>query len=132
MSGGSRTPRYWVNQILICSITGALLFAIGVLFMMFAGKDRGLGLFMILGSFVLFATVIWLVRAYRRMSVSQRAVYAWAIMQQHSAGISDLSAMNMADRAQAGSLRAEELRWLIDLDRSKPYPGDTRATQTGV
>lgn len=132
MSGASTTPRYWINQILICSITAALLFVLGVLFMMFGGKDRGLGLFMILGSLVLVGTLIWLVRAYRRMSVSQRAVYAWAIMQQHSAGMSGTSAMGMADRAQAGTLRPDELQWLIDLNRGNPYPGDTRATQTGV
>ena len=128
----SRAPRYWVNQILICSITGALLFAFGVLFMMFGGKDRGLGLFMILASFVLLGTLIWVVRACRRMSVSQRAIYAWAIMQQHGAGMSGTSAMGMADRAQAGTLRPDELQWLIDLNRGNPYPGDTRATQTGV
>ena len=132
MASARGTSKYWVNQMLVCGVTGLLLFAIGVLFMMFGGKDRGLGLFMILGSFVLAGTFIWLVHAYRRMSASQRAIYAWAIMQQHSAGMSDTSAMGMADRAQAGTLRPDELQWLIDLNRGNPYPGDTRATQTGV
>ena len=132
MASARGTSKYWVNQILICSITGALLFTFGVLFMMFGGKDRGLGLFMILGSFALLGTLLWVLRAYGRMSVSQRAIYAWAIIQQHSAGMSDRSAMGMADRAQAGTLRPDELQWLIDLDRGNPYPGDTRATQTGV
>ena len=132
MASARGTSKYWVNQMVICGVAAVLLFAYGVLVMMFGGKDRGLGLFAILGSFALVGTLVWLLRAYRRMSVSQRAIYAWAIMQQHSAGMSDRSAMGMADRAQAGTLRPDELQWLIDLNRGNPYPGDTRATQTGV
>ena len=132
MTSASRGSKYWVNQMLICGVAAALLFAYGVLVMMFGGKDRGLGLFAILGSFVLAGTFVWVLRAYRRMSASQRAIYGWAIMQQHSAGSSGTAAMAMADRAQAGTLRPDELQWLIDLNREIPYPGDTRATQTGV
>jgi hypothetical protein len=132
MTIASRTSKYWVNQMVISGVAAVLLFAYGVLVMMFGGKDRGLGLFAILGSFALVATFVWVVRAYRRMSAPQRAIYAWAIMQQYSAGLPRVSTMSIANRAKDGTLRPDELQWLIDLDRSKPYPGDTRVTQTGV
>ena len=107
MASARGTSKYWVNQMVICGVAAVLLFAYGVLVMMFGG------------------TCIWLVRSYWRMSVTQHAVYAWAIMQQHSTGTgSDVDQMSIAGQAAAGTLPYPHLQWLQALDPANPYPAE--------
>jgi hypothetical protein len=66
---------------------------------------------------------IWAVHSYRSMSVTQRAIFAWAITQQHSTGTgSDVDQLTIAGQAAAGTLPYPQLQWLQALDPTNPYP----------
>jgi hypothetical protein len=83
-------------------------------------------------------TFRWLVKAYRKGGPTGRAVYAWAIMQQHDYSPSRLAAqfgngrqvavdvlrMQVAGRARDGLLSADELRALQAMRPDVPYPGE--------
>lgn len=126
-----KTTSYWATQFAVCGFSAVALPALGWFFIL--GTDEpGRGVILMFCGLLFVACLIWLVVRYRTMTATQRAVYAWAITQQHAAGVSSDITMDMAGRAQAETLRADELQWLVDLNRDNPYPGDTRATQTGV
>lgn len=117
-----KTTSYWATQFAVCAVFAVALPAIGWFFIV--GTDEpGRGVILIFCGLLFVACLVWLIRAYRRMSATQRAIYAWATTQQHAAGVSSDVTMDLAARAQAGTLRADELQWLIDLDRENPYPG---------
>lgn len=119
---------YWAVQIGVSAF-----FAIGgigaaVLFYATETEDLGRGgVFVIIGVLFL-GLLIWLLREYGKYSKQQRAVYAWAIMQQWSpqpyrpAG-QDLQAMAVAARARDGKLSVAELHALQALKPENPYPG---------
>ena len=132
MTETKKSSNYWVSQMVICGVAAVLFIVLGICTPLFDKEEPGRGVIYVLIGLAFGGTFIWLARSYRRMSVTQRAVYAWAITQQHAAGVADTITMEVAGRAQAGTLRPDELQWLIDLNRGNPYPGDTRATQTGV
>ena len=126
-----KSTSYWATQFAVCAVAAVALPALGMFFIL--GTDEpGRGVILIVCGLLFVGCLIWLIGAYRRMSSTQRAIYAWAITQQHAAGVSGDVTMEMAGRAQAGALRPDELQWLIDLNRENPYPGDTRATHTGA
>jgi hypothetical protein len=74
--------------------------------------------------------LIWLVRQVVGKSKQQKAIYAWAIMQQQSirptgeaAVASDVVAMLAAARARDGRLSRTQLERLQALRPEVPYPG---------
>ena len=126
-----KSNSYWATQISVSAFFALALPALGMFFILDT-DEPGRGVILIFCGLLFAGCLVWLTVNYRRMSSTQRAIYAWAITQQHAAGVADNITMEMAGRAQAGTLRPDELQWLIDLNRENPYPGDTRATQTGV
>ena len=119
---------YWAVQIGVSAF-----FAIGgigaaVLFYATETEDLGRGgIFVIIGVLFL-ALLIWLLREYGKYNKQQRAVYAWAIMQQWSPAPyprtgRDLKVMATAARARDGKLSVAELNALQSLKPENPYPG---------
>ncbi len=117
-----KTSSYWATQFAVCGFFAVALPVLGVVLIHLEPEEPGRGAIMVLASLPFIACLIWLVVMYRRMSSAQRTIYAWAITQQHAAGVADDITMEIAGRAQAGTLRADELQWLIDLNRGNPYP----------
>lgn len=118
-----KTTSYWVTQFTVCAVAAVALPALGVLLIVLDPDEPGRGVIMMFSGLLFVACLIWLTVTYRRMSATQRTIYAWAITQQHAAGVTDDITMEIAGRAQAGTLRPDELQWLIDLNRENPYPG---------
>jgi hypothetical protein len=142
---------YWVSQLLI---SGFFLLAgtAGGLFILFAPDcwlntrtcapdGRGEGVMLLLVGIVFGIMFFAMLRAWRRMSKEQRAVYAWAIMQQHAtrtdghpvnprAAVNDLAIMGVAARAKRGDLSIAEIRRLQELRPDVPYPGSLPLPQT--
>jgi len=119
---------YWAVQIGVSAF-----FAIGgigaaVFFYATETEDLGRGgVFIIIGVPFL-ALLIWLLREFGKYNKQQRAVYAWAIMQQwspvpHRPSGQDVKAMAVAARARDGKLSVAELRALQSLKPDNPYPG---------
>ena len=124
---------YWAVQIGVSAF-----FAIGgigaaVLFYATETEDLGRGgVFVIIGVLFL-GLLIWLLREYGKHSKQQRAVYAWAIMQQWSPAPypqtgRDLKAMGIAARARDGKLSVAELNALQSLQPDNPYPGPPQSS----
>ena len=126
-----KTTSYWATQLAVCAFFAIALPILGWFFIA-SSDEPGRGVILMLCGLLFAGCLVVVTVRYARMSATQRAVYAWAITQQHAAGVADHITMEVAGRAQAGRLRPDELQWLIDLNRENPYPGDTRATQTGV
>lgn len=119
---------YWVTQIAACAFAAVAAPAVGIFFFTIEPADPGKGVMLILIGLLFLGCLIWLVRAYRRMSATQRAVYAWTITQQHGAaagrGIaSDAAMMAFAARAKNGELTRDELLSLQALRPENEYPG---------
>jgi hypothetical protein len=127
-----KSTSYWVTQFTVCAVFAVGLPALGYLLLRLSPEEPGRGVILMFCGPLFLGCLLWLVRAYRSMSSTQREIYAWAITQQHAAGVADDVTMQMASRAQAGTLRPDELQWLIDLNPGNPYPDDTRATHTGA
>ena len=119
---------YRVTQIAVCAVAAVAAPAMGIFFFTAEPADPGKGLMSILIGLLFLGCLIWLVRAYRRMSTTQRAVYAWAITQQHGAatgrGIaSDAGMRASATKAKYGELTRDELLRLQALRPENEYPG---------
>ena len=119
---------YWATQITACAVGATALPALGIGFLSAGTDEPGRGLILILAGFMFLGCLVWLVRSYRRMSTTQRAVYAWAITQQHGSadqrGIgSDVEMMASAAKASKGQLTHDELLGLAALRPENPYPG---------
>jgi len=128
-SGGS----YWATQIGACAFAAVAAPALGVFFFVVEPAEPGKGLLLILIGMMFLGCLVWLVRTYRRMSKAQRAVYAWAIAQQHGSaaqrGIpADAAIMASAARAMKGELSRDEVLALQALQPGNPYPGTVPAS----
>lgn len=139
MGESSQTGRaYWAGQMIVCLLfgVGGIVYGSIVLGTDFEPeKGRGLMGFLIGVGFL--ATFYWLVKSYRRGGPVGRAVYAWAIMQQHDYSPARLRAqfgdasqvgadvlrMRVAAKARDGQLTADELHALQQLRPDVPYPG---------
>ena len=113
---------YWPVQIGVCALFGVALPVIGWFFLT-DSEEPGRGLILILCGFLFLACLVWLIRAYRRMSSTQRAIYAWAVGQLSEAPIDDLEKLRIANLAQAGTLAPDDLQRLKDWKPSQPHPG---------
>ena len=117
-----KTRSYWATQFIVLGFFGVALPVLGWFFL-HDSEEPGRGLILIIVGLFFLGFLLRMIRNYRRMSKTQRDIYAWAITQQHAAGVADTITMEVAGRAQAGTLRPDELQWLIDLNRENPYPG---------
>ena len=130
MGRRSGTDRgYWATQIIVCAI-GAVFGVVVGPYVMATSDDPGYGLiFLVMGLAFLFS-LIWLIRQIVGKTKMQKAVYAWAIMQQqgvradgNAAVASDMVAMVNAGRARDGTLSRAEVDRLQALRPDVPYPG---------
>ena len=118
-----RGSSYWVSQMVICGVALVLFGVLGIGTLLYDTDEPGRGVIYILICFGFTGAFIHLVRGYRSMSVTQRAVYAWAITQQHSTSTGDdVQMMSIAAQAAAGTLPYPHLQVLQALDPTNPYP----------
>ena len=119
---------YWAVQIVVSA-----LFAVGgigaaVLYFATETEELGRGVMFGFVGILFLGCLIWLLRQYGKHTKQQRAVYAWAIMQQwsptyHRQTGRDVNAMAVAARARDGKLSVAELHALQSLKPDNPYPG---------
>lgn len=131
---------YWVVQLGASAFFTVFLIVAGVVIMVAPSDTRsgedisGAGLLMLIFGIVFAVVFTVMLRRFISMSREQRAVYAWAVMQQHSTRRdmhpvnpgrvgSDLSMLSVAKRAKRGELTAAEIEALQRLRPDVPYPG---------
>ena len=120
---------YWVTQIIVCAVGAVFGLVVGP-YVMATSDDPGYGLiFFVMGLAFLFS-LIWLIRQIVGKTKMQKAVYAWAIMQQQTirargdgAVASDVAAMITATRARDGKLTLREVERLQAMRPHVPFPG---------
>jgi len=115
---------YWAVQIGVSALFAVVGLGGAVFFFATQTEELGRGLMLGLVGIAFLALLIWLIRRFRGSTREQRAIYAWAIMQQHSSGkVDDVTAMAVAAGARDGKLSATELSDLQALRPDNPYPG---------
>jgi hypothetical protein len=130
----TRGSGYWAGQIIACAVLGIGGIAGGTVIIAASGSGDseagiGEGAMAILVGVAFLGTLIWVLRMMARSTKTQRAVYAWAIMQQQAArwdGLpleNDVTAMGIAAKARDGKLTAAEIRKLQALRPEVPFPG---------
>lgn len=138
-----RAGGYWAAQIgaaalmtIICFGAGGILLFASPEFLSRSGEEpeRGGGVMLMLIGIGMLVLLINLIRSFASMNGEQRAVYAWAVMQQHAsrtdghpanpgAVVNDLKILSIARRARRGELSADEIAALQQLRPDVPYPG---------
>ena len=133
MERSSGTDRgYWATQITVSAV-----FAVGGIiggpFVMATSDDPGYGLIFFLGGLLFLVCLIWLIRQVVGKTRQQKAVYAWAIMQQQSvrsrgeaavvSSIGGVAAMITAARARDGKLSLREVERLQAMRPDVLFPG---------
>jgi hypothetical protein len=120
---------YWATQITVSAVF-AVFGIVGGPFLMAYSDDPGYGLIFFVTGVAFLVCLIWLIRQIVGKTKQQKAIYAWAIMQQQSirpagdaAVASDMVAMLTASRARDGKLGRAELERLQALRPDVPYPG---------
>ncbi|PSL37806.1 hypothetical protein CLV49_1413 [Labedella gwakjiensis] len=123
---------YWASQMIVCAVAGVGGIVGGPIVMLTDDESPGYGLIFFLAGIAFLCTFVWLVRAYRRSDKQGRAIYAWAIMQQHEYRIprNDVVVMATAARARGGGLTLDELRALQAMRPEIPYPGEWPTDRT--
>ena len=126
---------YWAGQLGSTGVLGVAFVIGGPVGMVSDTEEPGRWLIVFLIGVAFLLTFAWLLRSFRSSSKKQRAVYAWALMQQNGAlsrdGVNptnDMHAMAVARRARDGQLSAAELRQLQALRPDSLYPGDPPRT----
>lgn len=136
---------YWASQLVGMAAFTVGLFAAGC-FLLFAPDEvldasgeppeRGAGVMLIFCAILFGVGFIVFFRKWRKSSAEQRAVYAWAVMQQHSVrtdlhpinparGVTDARILGIAEDAKRGELTAAQIAQLQALRPDVPYPGWT-------
>jgi hypothetical protein len=116
---------YWATQFAVSLLLGIAGIVFGPVAMVMDEESPGRGLLYFLAGVAFLCAFFWLLREYRKAGREGRAVYAWAIMQQHqyTAVRNDAVVMSVAARARDGKLSLDELRALRALRPDSPYPG---------
>lgn len=124
---------YWAVQIGVSAFFA--IGGIGAAVLYFATETEELGRGVMFGfvGILFLGCLIWLLRQYGKYTKQQRAVYAWAITQQHAPEFNshvnkDLRIMALAARARDGKLSVAELHALQSLKPDSPYPGPAPAS----
>lgn len=134
MADGNRSNTYWVTQVSVLGIFGIGFLVAGVvLWSTDFDNHAGDGFMLLLGAALFLGVMFWVIRNFRGMSTDQRAAYAWAIAQLHSAGVgSDIAQLSIAAKARAGTLTLDEVTALEAMHPGRPYPGGAHLQgQTG-
>jgi len=138
---------YWIGQFAFSALLAILGLAGGVYMLIDSGSENpssstgvGEGAIVLLVGIVFLLLLIWLIVSFVAQSRQQRAVYAWAIMQDYvsrnpgaraarpgRAVRGDIASMATAARARDGALSYEEVLRLQALRPEVPYPGDLEA-----
>jgi hypothetical protein len=120
---------YWATQITVSAVF-AVSGIVGGPFIMAYSDDPGYGLIFFLAGVAFLVCLIWLIGQLVGKTKEQKAIYAWAIMQQQSirptgdaAVASDMVAMLAAARARDGKSSRAELERLQALRPEVAYPG---------
>lgn len=143
--GGSRDAErytgrgYWAAQLIMSGLLAILGIGGGIVIVATDGSaatptEPGTIMLVFLTGVVFLALFVWLLAQLIGSSREERAVQAWAIMQQHSAsprsGVAtpaavrrDLASLDTAQRARNGRLSPAEIRRLQELRPDVPYPG---------
>lgn len=120
---------YWNIQILISAVVATLLVDLGVFILGSDAEEKGAGLLYVLIGLGFLLVLRWLVRTYTRLRPSERAVYAWAVMQQYRLGArNDASTMRIAAAARDGLLSRADIERLQERRPRVPYPGEWPAS----
>lgn len=124
----SKGTSYWVTQIIAFAIAAVGGFAGAYFFLAVDTEEPGRGLILGLLGIAGVVGLIWVFRQLVTTTKTQRAVYAWAITQQHSQEnvprvSNDFAIMATAKSARDGKLTLEQLQALQALDPRNPYPG---------
>ena len=130
MGRSSGTDRgYWATQIIVCAIGAVFGLVVGP-YVMATSDDPGYGLIFFVMGLAFLLSLIWLIRQIVGKTKMQKAVYAWAIMQQQTirargdgAVASDVAAMITATRARDGKLTLREVERLQAMRPDVPFPG---------
>lgn len=118
---------YWAVQIGVSALFVVVGFGGSIWYFATQTEELGRGLMLGLVGVLFLVTLIWLVRQYRSSTAQQRAIYAWAIMQQHSTGTgNDVERMAIAAQARDGKLPLADLQALQALQPQNRYPSSTR------
>jgi hypothetical protein len=118
---------YWATQIGASALFVVLGFGGGIFILASDSEEKGQGVMLLFVGVIFLGLLIWLIRQMTTRSSEQRAVYAWAIMQQHAAEGSaapdnDVVRMGRAARARDGKLTRDEILSLQALRPDVPYP----------
>ena len=135
---------YWITQFAFSAVLAVLGLGGGIYILIDSGHANstsstgvGEGVIVFLVGVVFLLLLVWLVVSFVAQSRQQRAVYAWAIMQDYvsrnpgarpvrpgRAVRGDIVSMATAARARDGVLSYEEVLRLQALRPDVPYPGD--------
>lgn len=138
---------YWAVQIGFSALLAALGLFGGTYILLESGDPdptgsagTGEGAIVLLVGIVFLVLLVWLVTEFVSQSRQQRAVYAWAIMQEYVARdpgtrpltpgrtvTGDIASMAIAAQARDGELNYEDVLRLQALRPEVPYPGDLEA-----
>lgn len=115
---------YWAVQFGFCAFMVAVS-AFGVVAIAREGGPDAAGQALILGvvALLFLGVLIWLLVMFFGQTAQQRAVQAWAIMQQHTSSVDHVTAMRRAGDARRGELSRAEIDELQALRPEVPYPG---------
>lgn len=135
---------YWVVQIGFAALLALLGIGGGVVMLLDDdGRDSesaGSGILVFAVGVVFLLLLVWLIAGVCSQSRTERAVYAWTIMQEYAARgaggrpvnpgrtvTADLASLASAERARHGELDYAEVLRLQALRPDVPYPGDLEA-----
>ena len=123
---------YFASQIVLCSVGAVAGLGVGP-YVIATSDDPGYGLIFFLGGVGCVISLIWLIRQVVGKTPEEKAVYAWAIMQQQSvrsrggaavvSSIGGVAAMITAARARDGKLSLREVERLQAMRPDVPFPG---------
>ena len=124
----SKGTGYWATQIVAFAIAAVGGFAGAVFFFTVETEEPGRGLILGLLGIAGVVGLIWALRQIATTTKAQRAIYAWAITQQHSQEnvprvSNDFAIMATAKSARDGKLTIAQLHALQALNPRNPYPG---------
>lgn len=115
---------YWSTQIGASIFFVVLGFTGGIVILSSDSEEKGGGVMLLLVGILFLGTLFWLIHQMRKHTPEQRAIYAWAIMQQQRRRRNDFQTMGIASQARDGKLSRDEILALQALRPEIPYPGE--------
>lgn len=127
MATRSSGSRYWAVQIGVSAFFAVVCLGAGA-FLVFQTDEPGRGVILGCVGLMFVALLVWLVVKMMSSTREQRAIYAWAIMQQEPTNRfgpsgNDVVSLHVAELAREGKLPDKDLLELQALRPENPYPG---------